>query len=383
LQQANNRQHQFFIAPFLNKKPVIIVAPLNWGLGHATRCIPLINELLQQDATVLLAADGRSLNLLQQEFPQLAALQLPSYDIVYPAKGQQMAAVMARQIPKILRQIAREQEAINQIAAKYRAGAVISDNRYGCCLRGKPSVFITHQVFIQTPPALRFLQPVLLGLNRLFMQRFTACWIPDFDHPQHNLSGNLAHQKPLAAPFYRFIGPLSRMTANLPQTPLPEQTPPQVLIILSGPEPQRTQLEELLLQQATTFTQPVVAMARGITETNAVCQTGNWQIYDHLTTPQLNRLMLQAEVVVARSGYSTIMDLAALGKKAVLIPTPGQTEQEYLAHRFMQQGVFYAVSQNNLQLPAAIQQALQHSGLQYEKQNLLQNAVKTLIGLLI
>ncbi|OWY20804.1 hypothetical protein B6N25_10870 [Sphingobacteriales bacterium TSM_CSS] len=367
----------------MNKKPVIIVAPLNWGLGHATRCIPLIHELLLQNATVLLAGDGRSLTLLQQEFPQLDSLPLPSYDIVYPARGQQMPVVMARQIPKILRQIAREKEVINQMAAKCGAHAVISDNRYGCCLRGKPSVFITHQIFIQTPPALSFLSPVILWLNRLFIHRFTACWIPDFNHPHNNLSGKLAHQKPLPGQFYRFIGPLSRMkTTDIQPYKPPEFINPKIAIVLSGPEPQRTQLEELLLKQVPALTQPVV-MARGITETNAMRQTGTWQIYDHLITPKLNSLLLQAEVVVARSGYSTIMDLAALGKKAVLIPTPGQTEQEYLAQRFMQQGVFYAALQNSLQLPGAIQQALQMNGLQCNKQNLLQNAVKTLIGSLI
>jgi uncharacterized protein (TIGR00661 family) len=360
-----------------NNTPTILVAPLNWGLGHTTRCVPIISELLSQNVRVLLAGDGRSLTLLHREFPNLPVLQLPPYDIVYPDAAGSMALIMAAQVPKILYQIRREHLVLQQLAKQYAVDAVISDNRYGCYLPGKPSVFMTHQIFIQTPPLLQRLSPVLLHLNQFFIHRFNYCWIPDMPHPTNNLSGNLAHTKPLPSSRYRFIGPLSRMKVDLPQIPAAPFY--KASVVLSGLEPQRSYFEKLVLQQAEGLDFPI-ALVRGITETGNNKETGNVHLFDHLTTTELNRLLLNSEVVVARSGYSTIMDLAALGKKAALVPTPGQTEQEYLADKFMRQGIFYSVAQPQFQLKDAIHQAAEYNGILLNDPQLMPQAVKDFIG---
>ncbi|HRI27206.1 MAG TPA: glycosyltransferase [Chitinophagales bacterium] len=359
----------------------VLVAPLNWGLGHATRCIPIIELLLQKGVNVLLAGDGSSLALLQSEFPQLTTLQLPPYHITYPTAGGSMALTMAAQIPKILLQIRAEHLALQKIARQYPINAVIADNRYGCYLPNKPAVFITHQIFIQAPD-LPFAEPVLHQLNQLFIKRFRQCWIPDLPHPHHNLSGKLSHKLPLPAPMYRFTGFLSRMKPYLPHNYNPPHLLPRykAAIILSGPEPQRTLLEQLVIEQAqqNPHLSPL-ALVRGITQTNQISQTDNLHIFDHLTTPHLNALLLRSNMVIARSGYSTIMDLAATGVKAALIPTPGQTEQEYLARRFFQKGIFYASAQNNFSLQNAIKETPNYTGLALQPNNLLLQTIEEFI----
>lgn len=353
-----------------------MVAPLNWGLGHATRCVPVIAALLSRNVRVIIGGDGRSLALLRHEFPHLPVIELPSYDITYPVEGGNMAISMSVQIPKILSRIQAEQDALKRYDLKFGFDAVISDNRYGCYLKGKPSVFMTHQLFIQTPGNLGFLSPLLWQLNQFFIRRFSACWIPDLPDPVQNLSGNLSHTRPLSPARFRFIGPLSRMSKDIS---LPVDAPIfKAAVVLSGPEPQRTIFEEIVLKQAASITDSI-AIVRGLTETNNEHRKGNLYLTDHLTTEAINRLLLRSEVVIARSGYSTLMDLAAIGKKAALVPTPGQTEQEYLAGRSMELGLYYSVAQQKFDLLNAMTQAVRYSGLLLDKKDLLTQAVESLI----
>ncbi len=331
----------------------ILVAPLNWGLGHATRCMPIINQLLTKDCEVIIASDGRSLQLLQQEYPQLKTIELPAYQINYGSSGEEFVQTMVIQIPKILRQIRKEYLHLQRIVDFYDIDIVISDNRYGCWSKKAYTIFITHQLFIKMPDHLQYLEPLVKWFNQRFINQFDACWIPDYDDAEINLTGELAHKYTLNKERYHFIGPLSRFTKNI--DPINIDFPKaDILIVLSGPEPQRSLFEEKILGQVKGI-QEKICVIRGITETTQHKHLNpHLSIIDHLTAHALNAAMLHAKIIIARTGYSTIMDLVKLGKTAILVPTPGQTEQEYLARYFMDKKMFYCPAQKDFELKQAI-----------------------------
>lgn len=326
----------------------VLVCPLNWGLGHATRCIPLIRILLEQGCTVYIASDGRPLYLLQQEFPQLTCIQLPGYGITYP-KGSRMILKMMLQIPRIFRGISKEHEALEQIVKSYCIDVVISDNRWGLWSAQAYTVFITHQIMIKTPAWLRPFESVLYSLNRFFISRFDECWIPDFLGTP-NLSGDLSHKRALPDKTY-FIGPLSRFYGMEISK---ELHPFDVLVILSGPEPQRTIFETVLLDHLK-FGNHKAVVVRGVTEHQAEKKIGDSiRVINYATAEQLFDLISAAGIVISRPGYSSVMDMAAMGKQAIFVPTPGQTEQEYLSSVLQEQGLFYSMTQEDFDLEKAI-----------------------------
>ena len=337
------------------RKPKILVAPLNWGLGHSTRVIPIILELLKRNAEVIIAADGRPLDLLRKEFPQLNWVRLKGYDIHYQRSGS-FAWQIFLQTPKILSSISYEKEWLTEWLTKEKIDAVITDNRFGLWHETIPCIFISHQIKILLPSMLKWLERIMLKWNMYYIKRFRECWIPDFkDAP--NLTGKLSHGFFLPENYY-FIGPLSRMEAK-PTTPKKYD----VLFILSGQEPQRTVFEELLTEQARHLSLKML-MVRGVTEGNSIASvTKNFMKVDCMTTQQLNEAMAAADLIVARSGYSTVMDVVAMGKKALFIPTPGQTEQEYLSRVYMEQKSFYSVKQSQIHLKEDVQKALQYPGM--------------------
>lgn len=332
----------------------ILVAPLDWGLGHATRCIPIIRELMAQNADVVLAADGRPFELLRREFPELQILRLSGVSVNYGQHATMMFSI-AKQFPSILRAIAVEHKALQPLIREHRLDAVISDNRFGLYSSLVPTVFLTHQIRILVPRPFQFLESPLGMLNRYAINRFTHCWIPDVAG-NANLSGILSHMAPLPKNT-EFIGPLSRFHT----IPKQDETV-DCVAVLSGPEPQRTMFESVLLEQLKTLSIRSVVV-RGIPERNQKMKMAeNVTVVSSLSSEELNQLVACASVVIARPGYSTLMDLAVLGKKALLIPTPGQTEQEYLGSILMAQGICAIQSQENLDVRIGIEQALQASG---------------------
>ncbi|WP_162944514.1 glycosyltransferase [Flavisolibacter nicotianae] len=327
--------------------PKILLAPLDWGLGHATRCIPLIRELLRQQCAVTLAADGKSKRLLQQEFPQLPFLDLPGYDIEYAATAWGLALKIVAQIPKLLAAVKQEQAWLESLVAAQPFDAVISDNRYGLNHASIRSVLITHQLRIKAP--LTLAEDLLQETAYQYINRFSECWVPDAEG-ENNLAGELSHPltKP-SIPLY-YTGPLSRFGQNKA-----EEKPGQLLVLLSGPEPQRTLLEESLLNDLQEYTRPVV-LVRGLPgETAPVAVPENITVYNHLPAAELEQTIREASLVIGRCGYSTVMDLAALQKRSILIPTPGQTEQEYLARHLMQKNFAFCVEQKKFRLKHALE----------------------------
>lgn len=359
----------------MKMKKRVLVTPLNWGLGHATRCIPVINEFIKQGAEVLIAADGRPLDLLKKEFPSLRFIELPGYNVEYSSSGS-MVFKMLLLAPKIIASIKNEHELLEEIVTKQEIDLVFSDNRYGCWSNKARSVFMTHQIYIQCPVHLKWFEPALFKINKSYISKFSECWVPDFEGYE-NLSGNLSHKVKLIG--IKFIGPLSRFAEKkIAKNHSPKY---DVIIICSGPEPQRTIFEKLLTEEIlkTNFNAVVV---RGVTEGGKTSeQKNNLLIISYTDAAELQSLIESSEIVISRPGYSTIMDLAKFGKKAIFIPTPGQTEQEYLSKYFMNKNIFFSTAQNDFNLKEALQKANSFSGIKVPFQpELLSNAVSSMLS---
>lgn len=331
----------------------VLVAPLNWGLGHASRCVPVIRALESSGVEVFLASDGVAMGLLQAEFPHLSCLTLPSYAIRYYSHN--MVLNIARQMPRILYAAAAEHRATDRIVRKYGIHGIISDNRYGCFHRHTRNVLITHQLNLRIPG--KPLEYITNQLLRLALRPFDDIWVPDTDSPD-GLSGALSHP-PAGLNNSHYIGILSRAAP----APAHEDFEYDAAVILSGPEPQRTRLEGLLLDQASRLPYKFM-FVQGITSAlTRSTPAGNISMVSYMTGAELDQLYAVSRYVVCRSGYSSLMDLAASGKKGILIPTPGQTEQEYLARHLSAINCFVAQEQSHIDLAAGLQAAGQTTGL--------------------
>lgn len=315
-------------------KRKILVAPLNWGLGHATRCIPIIEALENHDFEPVIASDGIALALLKKEFPKLCAIELPSYRIEYAKNGVFFKLKMILQVPNMVRAARAEHHAIEKIIKEHNISGVISDNRMGVFSTSVPCVFISHQLNVLTGNTTW----LTTYIHKKFIRKYDECWVPDVAGAP-NLSGKLGHTDD-ASLKVKYIGPMSRLNKKQ----LPKKY--ELMVILSGPEPQRTMLELRLRNELTNYPGKIIFI-RGVVEPDEnVEQEGNITYYNFMNTPALEEAFNESELVLCRSGYTTIMDLARLGKKAFFIPTPGQYEQEYLAKRLKKLGLVPYCRQN-------------------------------------
>jgi predicted glycosyltransferase len=349
----------------LTKQKTILVCPLDWGLGHATRCIPIIQQFLNQNCNVIIGSSGSQKVLLQQEFPNLTFIDLNGYEVKYPKSGS-MALKMFLQLPKINTAIKEEHRWLAKIIDEHQIDLVVSDNRYGLWNKKIKSVLITHQVFVKAP----FGEWAIEKLLKRHFDNFDEIWIPDVDG-KNNLSGDLSHKKSLSEKF-KFIGVLSRFAER---EIIESNTEFDFIAILSGPEPQRTIFENIILKQVENSNLKGI-LVRGLPESNEKLKIENEKlnIFNHLETSEILNYIQKSNVLISRSGYSTIMDLAALGKKAILVPTPGQTEQEYLADYHFKEGHFYSQIQHEFDLVKAIEEFENYKGIKLiSKLNFPQN----------
>lgn len=319
-----------------NKK--VIVAPLCWGLGHATRCIPIIYHLLRHGNEVLLASDSEALALLGSEFPDLPSQKLPTYGISYPTSS--MLFNMAIQAPRILAAANAERKVIAQVATEWQADIIISDNRLGCYSPTTTNIYLTHQVTI--PHRSWLIRSLASRAHRTFINQYDACWIPDY-RDERSLSGDLVKGKISTKKI--FIGPLSRLEACT------QASQYDVTAILSGPEPQRTYLERDLLSIFKNIDHLNICLIRGTSAKDPSLSTAlpnHIALYGLLGSTDVNHILCQSNIIICRAGYSSIMDLVKINKPAVLIPTAGQYEQLYLAAHLDGRFGFKTLSQKNI-----------------------------------
>jgi uncharacterized protein (TIGR00661 family) len=331
----------------------ILICPLDWGLGHATRCIPIIRMLLLNNADVIIAGDGASADLLKIEFPQLQFIPLKGYRIRYSEKGN-MALKMLVSTPKIIFRIIQEHIQLKKIIQQNHIDIVISDNRYGLWNKNIKSIFITHQLMIKSP----FLEYQLYLLVLYFVRKYDVCWIPDLNDSENNLSGDLSHKYKLPSNAL-FVGPLSRFNNTKEEVKFQYD----VLAIVSGPEPQRSIFEAILISQLKQIKLKSFVVCGKPHELYCERIIDNVNIVSHLKSDALQEVIEQSKFIISRSGYSTIMDLAILGKKAFFVPTPGQTEQKYLAERLTKMNIFYSQKQDSFNISHAITKSSEYKGI--------------------
>jgi len=318
--------------------------------------------LLHKGKNVTLAAYGNSIPLLRGEFPALEIIELPGFSPEYPENGNMMIR-LALLIPAFLWSIISEHYRLSRIIKRKQIDVVISDNRYGLWSRKIKSIFISHQVFVRAPKKWSWLNPLLLLVNRLLISRFNECWIPDLAG-NDNLSGELSHLHSLPENYY-FIGPLTRLQPGN----INPSGKNHILAILSGPEPQRSILEKILSRQLKDLRENAV-LIRGVFKSDQhISNEGNLTVMNYATTDQVQELLETSIIVICRSGYSIVMDLARVGGKALFIPTPGQTEQEYLSEFLLSKGIALSINQNNLFLQDNLSEAISFKGFQPLKSN--------------
>ncbi|MCD6011592.1 MAG: glycosyltransferase 28 domain protein [Flavipsychrobacter sp.] len=337
----------------INEQKHILVAPLDWGLGHTTRCIPLIRHIQRLRHVPIFAGNTSQAAFIKEIFGNIECIHLDGYNITYSNWNKWAQIELLSQLPNIQKSINVEHKWLRQLEAQRKIDGIISDNRYGLFHSKITSVILTHQLCIQTgfgTLANRAIQKI----HYKYLGNFNATWVVDAkDTP--NLAGSLSHTSRLPANT-SYIGLLSRFattdaTTNNSDAPL--------LILLSGPEPQRTALSRILWQQCLAHTAHTIF----IEGSEAVQQPAN--IPSHITYhkrvagQELAEIIKNAGMVICRSGYSTLMDLVALQKRAILIPTPGQTEQEYLGNTLHKQGLFYSIKQDHFNLQRALNETQQ------------------------
>ena len=325
----------------------VLVAPLDWGLGHATRCVPIIERLLAEGHEVVIAADGYPLKFLRREFPHLDWVKFEGLKVRY-ADGQSQVGAMLRQLPRFLRDIWREHQRLKEIVKMYDVDMVVSDNRFGLWCKGVHSVYMTHQLMVKMPRGLEWMEWGVWRFHRWFIKHYDECWVPDIEG-EGNLSGDLSHKYPLLKNT-KFIGVLSRFSrekvvwedVRVEAEALDLQQRYDVVAVLSGPEPHRRNLEKQITDyrlqitdhrsQIVVNSQQTLLIVQGLPadDLRLAEHRDGVDYIPHLQTELLQWYMQEAEEIVCRSGYSSIMDLYTIGRKAHLISTPGQTEQEYL-----------------------------------------------------
>jgi uncharacterized protein (TIGR00661 family) len=342
------------------RNPCILLAPLDWGLGHTTRCIPIISYFLANGCDVILAGDHHQLALLKNEFPSLRLVYLRGYELKFSNNRLKTIVKIFLQIPKILAAIRRENRWLQRFAMEKRIDAIVSDNRYGFFSNQIYSVFITHQLTIKTPFG-NLSESILRKLNYQFIFRFKECWVPDTKEPG-SLAGELANP-PSVPPFpVYYIGNLSRFTAR----PEPEKKT-FVLIMISGPEPQRSIFERRILEQTASLIFPV-HIVRGLpgNQPELPETSSNVIIENHSQGSSLQQLISEASFIISRPGYTTVMEMLSCGKQCIFIPTPGQTEQEYLGKHLAKKGYSLYASQSDFRLSRLLKEAEDFTFVKYQ-----------------
>lgn len=325
-------------------KKNVLICPLNWGLGHATRCVPIIRGLLESGDNVIIAADKAPLAFLKKEFPNLKFIQLPGFEPLY-SKGDSQVFQLLKSIPNALINFNKEHKALEKIVDEHKIDLVISDNRFGCWSKKVHSIYITHQLNIQVPKFFKWTSPIINQLHKHYIKKYDELWIPDVEN-EPSLSGKLSHPANVKIKT-KYIGFLSRFSSEIKD----EIKSIDYLVILSGPEPQRTIFEDIITKQANDI-QGNIVILRAKPEDEQIPSDApkNIIFFNHVEDETFVEIVAKSKNIICRGGYSSLMDLTILNRNAYLVPTPGQTEQEYLAEYLTEKGLFNYCKQKDFKL---------------------------------
>ncbi len=323
----------------------ILIVPLDWGLGHTTRCIPIIKVLIELGHEVHIGGTDITNSLLGSEFPDLAFHSFPSYSITYPKNGKQFLNHILKLTPGIAKTVREERKRTQSLQKRYGFDIILSDNRFGVRNKNCRNIFISHQLNLSVPQS-KIAERCANWINSYFINKYDRVGVPDWE--SQILSGCLSNKTKIRSEVI-YLGSLSRWH----QKELPNKRRFDLLVLLSGPEPQRSLLENLIIAQAQELTIKL-AIVRAKPKEKDVPKHEGITFYNHLSADKLQELAKQSEIIISRAGYTTIMDLLAINKHAILIPTPGQTEQEYLAEHLNKLNLFTFYNQDALEVSKAI-----------------------------
>lgn len=362
----------------MDKTNNILICPLEWGLGHAARMIPLAKRLQASGNKIFIGSGEEHLAFFRSEMDGITCISMPGFRPVYSRYLPQYL-VMLLQTPRLLYHIIFEHIRLRKIIKEHSIDIVISDNRFGLWNKNITSVYVTHMPLIPLPENLRFLEFTGILLHRFIIRQYSFCYIPDLPG-EENLSGRLSHSIKLPENV-RFIGILSRFSSSEKSFISDKPEFRHNTVILSGPEPQREMLRQILSKLLKAKETGTVILEGKPGRTEEASKTGNITYINHLTSNEMGIMLKSSETIISRSGYTTIMDLINLNCSALLIPTPGQTEQEYLAEYLSAKGWFKTISQsridNEIALPPTA--AIWPEGLAGKSKILLDEALKELL----
>lgn len=337
----------------------IIYGVCSWGLGHATRSLPVIRKLIHEKHNVTVISNGRSLDLLKKELGEnIAYIDIPDYPMLVSEHTRQFLAKSMVYWPLFIKRIEDGLSQLQKILDKKHYDCIVSDARYDMYSKKIPSFFISHQMRIMNPLQIKIFERAMERFNLFFFKRYSAVMVPDYK--EDSLSGDLSHNlRRIDERMIHYVGVLSDFKK------LSMKKEIDYLISISGPEPQRSILEEKLASNAYELKGNVV-MTLGKAENYSIIKKKHLTTYSFVTKELREELLNKAKFVVSRSGYSTIMDVAVVGVKALLIPTPGQIEQEYLSQYHNALGTFYSVSQDTIDLKTDVEIAKEKTGITRE-----------------
>ena len=335
----------------------IIYGICSWGLGHATRSLPILRKLLDENNNLTIISNGRSLELLKKELGEdIEYIDIPDYPMLLSDNSRQFMAKSMIYWPLFVRSMQSGLNQLNNILKNRKCDLIVSDGRYEIYNRKIPSFFISHQMRIMNPLRIKIFEKGSEIFNLFFFKRYRGVIVPDFK--KDSLSGELSHNlNRIDEEKIHYVGVLSDFVRKKTKKDI------DYLISISGPEPQRTILEKNLLSQVDQLDGNIV-MTLGKAEKNEIISNSKIKVYSFLQKEEREDFLNRAKIVVSRSGYSTIMDLAVIGAKALMIPTPGQIEQEYLSEYHNKINTFYSVNQDKLDLAKDIQKVKKTTGIQ-------------------
>lgn len=334
----------------MKNNPRVLVSPLEWGLGHATRLARLIRILLDQNMEVVIAADGLPYNFLMLQFPQLTFVRVPFTQVSYSTSRMGFFTKLLFQIPAIMLAISKTRKQVRQLAENYNIDYIISDNRYGFSHPNIPSVFISHQLRPQPPKTLAWVENLFCRFHLRMIRHFDYWWIPDYEGKE-NVTARLSHL-PWINEKIKYIEPLSWLDQDWPEEKL-KYGRVDIVFLLSGPEPQRSILETkaiTLLRDSTFRSLILQGLPHPAGEESQSKKEGNCIIVNHLPGSQILQYLKNTQLRICRAGVVSVFDLAALRLPALLIPSDGQTEQEYVARHLFSQGYFDYCEEKDLSL---------------------------------
>jgi len=337
----------------------ILFAVHDWGLGHATRSLVLIRALVQRgDAVTILMAESPGLALLRAELGD--ACEFYPYEDI-PKPFSRYPAVfyfrMSCSVPQIWLRFTLEQRLTERLVRERRLDAVVSDSRLGVWSREAPSYCVFHSLRQIIPGRPRQLERIVERAQRYALRGYRAILVPDVEGDDA-LAGDLAHDLDVD---WRgklvYIGPLSELQPNGAAEDI------DYFFSISGVEPHHTMLAERVLAALPALRgRSVVALGRPGSAAD-VRTVGNATIHGYLDRRAQGEMLARARVIVGRSGYTTLMEAAGFGKRALFVPTPGQSAQEYLAKFHCERGRVFSTVQSALDIACDLARAEAASGL--------------------